>query len=196
MSIAFDPRSIGTQIDDSIMQKNLSARILLIDKNYFLLVKTKVIDGRIFITGKVEDPEEKLKITKMAWETKGARSVKSALKIKGDTNFKNTAKYVDFCNPYKQFGANSNYALRWVDDGNKILVTGGYSVKICSATTPYDFKTKQIDAVEGDLIVFPAHCIHRGLPNKKIRKTIVSFNFDVIANTTDGLSALNLNLLK
>jgi len=69
VSVAIDPRSLGTQIDDSIMQKNLSARILLLDKNYFLSVKTKVIDGRIFITGKVEDPEEKLKLTKLAWET-------------------------------------------------------------------------------------------------------------------------------
>ena len=82
VSVATDPRSIGTQIDDSIMQKNLSARILLIDKNYFLSVKTKVIDGRIFITGKVEDPEEKLKLTKLAWETQGVRSVKNDLKIK------------------------------------------------------------------------------------------------------------------
>ena len=82
VSVEIDPRSLGTQIDDSIMQKNLSARILLLDKNYFLSVKTKVIDGRIFITGKVEDPEEKLKLTKLAWETQGVRSVKNDLKIK------------------------------------------------------------------------------------------------------------------
>ena len=92
VSVATDPRSIGTQIDDSIMQKNLSARILLIDKNYFLLVKTKVIDGRIFITGKVEDPEEKLKLTKLAWETQGVRSVKNDLKIKEKFNIKQSAK--------------------------------------------------------------------------------------------------------
>ena len=94
VSVATDPRSIGTQIDDSIMQKNLSARILLIDKNYFLSVKTKVIDGRIFITGKVEDPEEKLKLTKLAWETQGVRSVKNDLKIKENFNFKQAAKDV------------------------------------------------------------------------------------------------------
>ena len=94
VSVATDPRSIGTQIDDSIMHKNLSARILLIDKNYFLLVKTKVIDGRIFITGKVEDPEEKLKLTKLAWETQGVRSVKNDLKIKENFNFKQAAKDV------------------------------------------------------------------------------------------------------
>ena len=92
VSIATDPRSIGTQIDDSIMQKNLSTRILLVDKNYFLSVKTKVIDGRIFITGKVDDPEEKLKLTKLAWETQGVRSVKNDLKIKEKFNIKQSAK--------------------------------------------------------------------------------------------------------
>ena len=92
VSIALDPRSLGTQIDDSIMQKNLSTRILLVNKNYFLSVKTKVIDGRIFITGKVDDPEEKLKLTKLAWETQGVRSVKNDLKIKEDFNFKQSAK--------------------------------------------------------------------------------------------------------
>ncbi len=92
VSVAIDPRSLGTQIDDSIMQKNLTTRILLMDKNYFLSVKTKVIDGRIFITGKVEDPEEKLKLTKLAWETQGVRSVKNDLKIKEDFNFKQSAK--------------------------------------------------------------------------------------------------------
>ena len=92
VSIATDPRTIGTQIDDNIMQKNLSAKILLVDKNYILTVKTKVIDGRIFITGKVDDPEEKLKITKLAWETQGVRSVKNDLKIKEEFNFKQSAK--------------------------------------------------------------------------------------------------------
>ena len=71
VSIALDPRSLGTQIDDSIMQKNLGARLVLIDSNYILSVKTKVLDGRIFLTGKVDNPEEKLKITKVAWETEG-----------------------------------------------------------------------------------------------------------------------------
>ena len=92
VSVAIDPRSLGTQIDDSIMQKNLSSRILLLDKNYFLSVKTKVIDGRIFITGRVEDPEEKLKLTKLAWETQGVRSVKNDLRIKENFNFKQSAK--------------------------------------------------------------------------------------------------------
>ena len=92
VSIAFDPRSVGTQIDDSIMQKNLSTRIILLDKKYLLSVKSKVLDGRIFLTGKVENPEEKLKITKLAWETFGARSVRNDIKIKEKFDFKQSAK--------------------------------------------------------------------------------------------------------
>ena len=92
VSVAFDPRSVGTQIDDSIMQKNLSARILLLDKKYLLSVKSKILDGRIFLTGKVENPEEKLKLTKLAWETKGVRSVRNDIKIKEDFNFQQSAK--------------------------------------------------------------------------------------------------------
>ena len=92
VSIALDPRTIGTQIDDSIMQKNLIARLSLKDKNYFLKIKVKTLDGRIFLTGKVKDPEEKLHITKLAWETSGVRSVKNDIKIKEDFNFKQSAK--------------------------------------------------------------------------------------------------------
>tara|TARA_S200000501_G_scaffold341429_1_gene350803 strand:+ start:306 stop:899 length:594 start_codon:yes stop_codon:yes gene_type:complete len=92
VSVALDPRSVGTQIDDSIMQKNLTARILLLDKNYFLSVKSKVLDGRIFLTGKVSDPEEKLKLTKLAWETDGVRSVRNDIKIKEKFSFKQSAK--------------------------------------------------------------------------------------------------------
>ena len=92
VSVALDPRTLGTQIDDSIMQKSISAKILSRDKKYLLSVKTKVLDGRIFITGKVDEPEEKLKITKIAWETKGARSVRNDIKIKEDFNFKQSAK--------------------------------------------------------------------------------------------------------
>ena len=94
VSVALDPRSLGTQIDDSIMQKNLSARILLQDKKYFLSIKSKVLDGRIFLTGKVDNPEEKLQITKLAWETEGARSVRNDIKIKEKFNFKQSAKDV------------------------------------------------------------------------------------------------------
>ena len=92
VSVATDPRTVGTQIDDSIMQKNLSARVILMNKDYFLTVKTKVLDGRIFITGKVDTPEEKLQITKLAWETKGARSVRNDIKIKEKFDFKQSAK--------------------------------------------------------------------------------------------------------
>ena len=92
VSIAFDPRTLGTQIDDSIIDKSIDARLLLINKNYFITVSTQVLDGRIFITGKVDNPEEKLKITKLAWETEGARSVKNDLKIKEKFNFKQSAK--------------------------------------------------------------------------------------------------------
>ena len=92
VSVAFDPRSVGTQIDDSIMQKNLSARVLILDKKYLFSVNSKVLDGRIFLTGKVDDPEEKLKLTKMAWEIQGVRSVRNDIKIKEDFNFKQSAK--------------------------------------------------------------------------------------------------------
>ena len=92
VSIAFDPRSVGTQMDDSIMQKNLTARILVKDKKYILSVKSKVLDGRIFLTGKVDGHEEKLLLTKLAWETKGARSVRNDIKIKEEFNFKRSVK--------------------------------------------------------------------------------------------------------
>ena len=92
VDITFDPRTIGMQIDDTIMQKNLSARLALNDKKYFLTIQSEVRDGNIFLSGKVDKPEEKIRITKMAWETKGVRSVKNAITIKGQTNFKSTAK--------------------------------------------------------------------------------------------------------
>ena len=92
VSIAFDPRSVGTQLDDNIMNKSLSTRILILDKSYFLSVKSKVLDGRIFLTGKVNNPEEKLKLTKLAWETKGVRSVRNDIKIKEQFNIQQSAK--------------------------------------------------------------------------------------------------------
>ena len=92
VNITFDPRTIGMQIDDTIMQKNLNARLALADKKYFISIQSEVLDGRIFLSGKVDEPEEKIKITKMAWETNGVRSVKNAITIKGQSNFKNTAK--------------------------------------------------------------------------------------------------------
>ena len=92
VDITFDPRTIGMQIDDTIMQKNLSARLALADKKYFISIQSEVRDGNIFLSGKVDQAEEKIKITKMAWETRGVRSVKNAITIKGQTNFKSTAK--------------------------------------------------------------------------------------------------------
>ena len=92
VSVATDPRSIGTQIDDSIMQKSLKTRIILIDKKYLLSIKSKVLDGRIFLKGKVDNPEEKLKLTKIAWETQGVRSVRNDIKIREGFNFKQSAK--------------------------------------------------------------------------------------------------------
>ena len=92
VTVALDPRTLGTQIDDGIMDKNLDAKLLLMNKNYLLSLSTQVLDGRIFITGKVDNPEEKLKITKLAWEIEGTRSVKNDLKIKEEFNFKQSAK--------------------------------------------------------------------------------------------------------
>ena len=91
VNITFDPRTVGMQIDDTIMQKNLIARLVLTEKKYFLSIQVEVLDGRIFVTGKVDEPEEKIKITKIAWETKGVRSVKNAIEIKGKSNFKSAA---------------------------------------------------------------------------------------------------------
>ena len=92
VSIAFDPRSVGTQIDDSIMQKNLTTRIVLLNKKYIVSVKTKVLDGRIFLTGKIDDLEDKLRLTKLAWETDGVRSVRNDIKVKEEFNFRQSAK--------------------------------------------------------------------------------------------------------
>tara|TARA_Y100001970_G_scaffold159704_1_gene195401 strand:+ start:3278 stop:3868 length:591 start_codon:yes stop_codon:yes gene_type:complete len=92
VSVSFDPRTVGMQIDDTLMQKNLIARLTLTNKKYFLSIQVEVLDGRIFVTGKVDEPEEKLRITKLAWETKGVRSVKNAIEIKGQQNFKSSAK--------------------------------------------------------------------------------------------------------
>ena len=101
VSVAFDPRSVGTQIDDSIMQKSLSTKIILLDKSYFLSVKSKVLDGRIFLTGKVDNPEEKLKLTKLAWETDGVRSVRNDIKIKEEFSFKQFLLFKSFFSNYR-----------------------------------------------------------------------------------------------
>ena len=128
VSVAYDPRTVGMQIDDSIMQKNLMSRLTLTDKKYIIDLSTKVIDGNIFLSGKVDEPEEKLKIIKMAWETKGARSVQSVVTIKGKTNFKNTAKDVLITSQlrtallFNKLTKSSNYTIDTIN--GKIYIFG------------------------------------------------------------------------
>ena len=118
VSIGFDPRTVGMQIDDIIMQKNLVARLTLTEKKYFLTVQVEILDGQIFLTGKVNEPEEKIKITKIAWETKGVRSVKNAIAIKGKSNFKSTAKDVLITSQ-----------LRTALIFNKVVKSGNYTLE-------------------------------------------------------------------
>jgi osmotically-inducible protein OsmY len=120
VSITFDPRTIGMQIDDTIMQKNLSARLALVDKKYFLSIQSEVLDGRIFLSGKVEEAEEKIKITKMAWETKGVRSVKNAITIKGQSNFKSTAKDILITSQLRTALILNKKTKAVIDEANKI----------------------------------------------------------------------------
>ena len=128
VSIGFDPRTVGMQIDDTIMQKNLVARLTLADKKYFLYIQIEILDGRIFLTGKVNKPEEKIKITKMAWETKGARSVKNAISIKGQSNFKSTAKDILITSQlrtsliFNKLTKSGNYTLETIN--KKIYIFG------------------------------------------------------------------------
>ena len=128
VSISFDPRTVGMQIDDTLMQKNLVARLTLTDKKYFLTIQAEVLDGRIFLTGKVDEPEEKIKITKMAWETKGVRSVKNAITIKGQSNFKSTAKDILITSQlrsamiFNKLIKSSNYTLETIN--KKIYIFG------------------------------------------------------------------------
>ncbi len=128
VSITFDPRTVGMQIDDTIMQKNLIARLALIEKKYFLSIQVEVLDGRIFVTGKVNEPEEKIKITKMAWETKGVRSVKNAIEIRGNSNFKSQAGDILITSQLRTAMIlskkikSANYALETID--KKIYIFG------------------------------------------------------------------------
>jgi osmotically-inducible protein OsmY len=128
VSVSFDPRTVGMQIDDTIMQKNLVARLTLAEKKYFLSVQVEILDGRIFLTGKVNKPEEKIKITKLAWETKGVRSVKNAITIKGQTNFKSTAKDILITSQlrtaliFNKLTKSGNYTLETIN--KKIYIFG------------------------------------------------------------------------
>jgi osmotically-inducible protein OsmY len=123
VSIGFDPRTVGMQIDDTLMQKNLVARLTLNKKKYFLSIQSEILDGRIFLTGKVEEPEEKIKITKIAWETKGVRSVKNAIEIKGQSNFKSTAKDILITTQ-----------LRTALFFNKLIKSGNYTLETINKT--------------------------------------------------------------
>ena len=123
VSIGFDPRTVGMQIDDTLMQKNLVARLTLTKKKYFLSIQVEVLDGRIFLTGKVEEPEEKIKITKMAWETKGVRSVKNAVEIKGQSNFRSVGKDVLITSQ-----------LRTALIFNKLIKSGNYTLETINKT--------------------------------------------------------------
>ena len=128
VSIGFDPRTVGMQIDDTIMQKNLVARLTLTQKKYFLSIQVEILDGQIFLTGKVNEPEEKIKITKLAWETKGVRSVKNAITIKGQSNFKSTAKDVIITSQlrtallFNKLTKSGNYTLETIN--KKIYIFG------------------------------------------------------------------------
>ena len=128
VSIAYDPRTVGMQIDDSIMQKNLIGRLTLTDKKYIINISAKVLDGNIYLSGKVNEPEEKLKIIKMAWETKGARSVQSTVTIKGKSNFKSTAKDILITSQlrtallFNKLTKSSNYTIDTIN--GKIYVFG------------------------------------------------------------------------
>ena len=128
VSITFDPRTVGMQIDDTIMQKSLIARLTLSEKKYFISIQAEVLDGRIFVTGKVNKPEEKIKITKIAWETKGVRSVKNAIEIRGQSNFRSTAKDILITSQLRTAMIiskkikSSNYTLETI--GKKIYIFG------------------------------------------------------------------------
>ena len=151
VSIAFDPRSLGTQIDDSIMQKNLITRLTLKEKSYFLKIKTKVLDGRIFLTGNVDDPEEKLQITKLAWETEGVRSVRNDIKIKEKFNFKRSAKDVLITSQLKAamiFSKNIKASNYNVDTYKKKIYIYGIALTSDEKKEVID-EAKQILDVEG-----------------------------------------------
>ena len=128
VSVGFDPRTVGMQIDDTIMRKNLVARLTLTEKKYFLSIQVEILDGRIFLTGKVNEPEEKIKVTKIAWETKGVRSVKNAITIKGQSNFKSTAKDILITSQlrtsliFNQLIKSRNYTLETIN--KKIYIFG------------------------------------------------------------------------
>jgi osmotically-inducible protein OsmY len=167
VSISFDPRTVGMQIDDTLMQKNLVARLTLTDKKYFLTIQAEVLDGRIFLTGKVDEPEEKIKITKMAWETKGVRSVKNAITIKGQSNFKSTAKDILITSQlrsamiFNKSIKSANYTLETI---NKKIYIFGIAMNDDERKTVLDEAEKIYDVEE----VIPAIYLVSELSRNKI----------------------------
>ena len=167
VDITFDPRTIGMQIDDTIMQKNLTARLALTDKKYFLSIQTEVLDGRIFLSGKVDEPEEKIKITKMAWETKGVRSVKNAITIKGQSNFKNTAKDILITSQLRtaliinKKTKSRNYTLETI---NKNIYIFGIAMDIKKKKEVIDEANKIYDVKE----IFPSIYLANELSRNKL----------------------------
>jgi osmotically-inducible protein OsmY len=141
VSIGFDPRTVGMQIDDTLMQKSLVARLTLTEKKYFLYIQVEILDGRIFLTGKVDEPEEKIKITKMAWETKGVRSVKNAIEIKGQSNFRSVGKDVLITSQ-----------LRTALIFNKLIKSGNYTLETINKTI-YIFGIAMNDEEKKEVIV-------------------------------------------
>ena len=141
VSISFDPRTVGMQIDDTIMQKKLVTRLTFVEKKYFLSIQIEILDGRIFLTGKVDEPEEKIKITKMAWETKGVRSVKNAIEIKGQSNFKSTAKDILITSQ-----------LRTALIFNKLIKSGNYTLETINKTI-YIFGIAMTDEEKKEVIL-------------------------------------------
>jgi|TARA_B110000967_G_C18640955_1_gene438470 osmotically-inducible protein OsmY len=141
VSIGFDPRTVGMQIDDTLMQKNLVARLTLTEKKYFLSIQVEVLDGRIFLTGKVDEPEKKIKITKLAWETKGVRSVKNAITIKGQSNFKSTAKDILITSQLRA----SLIFSKSIKSGNYTLETINKNVYIFGIAIDNEEKNKVIE---------------------------------------------------
>ena len=151
VSIGFDPRTVGMQIDDTLMQKSLVARLTLAEKKYFLYIQVEILDGRIFLTGKVDEPEEKIKITKMAWETKGVRSVKNAIEIKGKSNFKSTGKDVLITTQlrtaliFNKSVKSGNYTLETI---NKIIYIFGIATNVEEKKEVIDEAKKIYDVKE------------------------------------------------
>ena len=141
VSITFDPRTVGMQIDDIIMQKNLVGRLTLTKKKYFISIQAEVLDGRIFLTGKVDEPEEKIKITKKAWETKGVRSVKNAIVIKGQSNFKSSAKDILITTQLRT----ALFLNKSVKSGNYTLETINKTIYIFGIATTKEEKKEVLD---------------------------------------------------